>query len=389
MKRSHFLVSIVLVLFCQSTAWGGSHQKIDDSSIYEVMKYAAGSPIYSYSIKFSLILDNSGNFKTLWFQDQNIEYHADFLTTLPEFRGLNRRTIDDLAMKSKGRRLLLGTILAPHERDEISGRGPHYIEILGADPLEADMVRKVFDYVIARAGETLGKVLYAPAPEQKGYVEQNRPAFESAGVAVVDLNSTSTNSACYTHGWAVGQVKVINAAEFELAWQSGRISSSDILVMDAVPRELPPFAALIVSQPSSPSSHPALLAEMSGSPFIYLRNANQQKAWSDLEKSGEPIVLRTSFFSVNNCRFFYQPATRLQDKEIDSLIEMKSPEPVLVKHWIDAGLEPIPLSKIGLKDSLKVGAKAAAVAELTRWIPKTRYQMAWPYPLVHLRTLLS
>ncbi len=381
MTMKSIFLAVIFAANLPDIGWAASHQTYSEANRYEVENTISAHPLYQSIVKFSILLDNKSDPKTVWFQDRNLKFHADFLTTLPEFKGLDRKQIDALALKQSGRKVFAGSILeTKYSRDNQPTE--HHIEILSDDPINASLVRKLRDFVLSRTKGITEKFLYAPVPEQRPFVDANRASFQAAGVSLADLSRGSFSSACYSSGWAIGPVKIVRAQDFSDLWSKGLIDSSDILVMDEVPRELPPFAALIVSSPTSPSSHPALLAEMSQSPFLYQKNATELQQWKTLAQSGDTVILKVDGgIGDDQCRQFVQLASRLSTDEVERLTLLKKPQPIEIRAWRDNGSLPLNLHSVGLKDSLVVGAKAAHVAELTRWIPKSTVTQGLALPI--------
>ena len=372
---------MLVVLALPFAAWSSSHQNLTENNRYDVQAIVDGHPTYGYIVKFSILLDNKGEPKTVWFQDSNLKFHSDFLTKLPEFKGLTRTQIDALALRQNGRQIFIGSIL--ETRYSLDNEKPeHHLEILSEDPIPGPLIRKLSDFVLSRTQGIIQNFYYAPSPEQRSYVDMNREAFVAAGVKLAQISGSSTESVCYSSGWAIGPVKIVRAQEFSQAWSQGLISSADILVMDEVPRELPPFAALIVSSPTSPSSHPALLAEMSQSPFLFQKKAIELEKWKSLAQTGEVIILNVEGgVGQGLCNQFIQSASRLSANEVNQLMALKKPQPLEIRDWIDKGILPQPLTSIGIKDSLVFGAKAAHVAELARWIPGNTVSQGLAIPI--------
>ncbi|HET9239426.1 MAG TPA: PEP/pyruvate-binding domain-containing protein [Oligoflexus sp.] len=325
-------------------------------------------PLYRGYIKFSIALDASGKFSKLIWHPERFRYHAEHLTTLPEYAGLSAAQVDAISQHAQGRRLLLGTLLIPKSVDEYNNPPIADVQLMSQDPLDPESVTAVFSILSTKMPSVPETLFYLPGPEQMDFVLKDAARFEALGIKLARRH-TAEARICYNAGWGVGHVRVVKKGELEGLLAEGAIGPSDILVMDDVPRELPIVAGIVVSRTSSPSSHPALLAGMLGIPFVYEEKATAQESWLKLARSGKAVFVQATGDAVGTCQILVRSASALTPAEADSLAALKKPQP-LVLHDYDRSLtEPVSLDELGRADADKVGAKAANVAELRRIIP--------------------
>jgi hypothetical protein len=326
-------------------------------------------PAYRGYIKFSVELDDNGSFKALIWHPERFKYHADHLLTLPAYAGLTASQLDAITLYQKGRRLLLGTLLIPSSVEHYNQPDVADIQLIGIDPLGPDLVQAVFTLISQHMSVPPRKLFYLPVTEQLYFTAQEKARFEALGIPFANRDP-GLERICYSAGWGVGQVRVIQDGELEELLAEGAIGSYDILVMDAVPRELPLVAGIVVSQHSSPSSHPALLAGMLGIPFVYEKDATTRDSWLKLDASGEPVFFQAKGDTVGDCQFLLRDGAALSAEEAQALSSLKKPKALRIADYDRSSKSPMHLDQLGRADADKVGAKAANVAELRRIIPE-------------------
>lgn len=325
-------------------------------------------PLYRGYIKFSIALDQSGKFSKLIWHPERFRYHAEHLTTLPEYAGLSPAQLDAISQHTNGRRLLLGTLLIPKSVDDYNNPPIADIQLMSQDPLEPEAVKAVFTLLSAKMPSVPETLYYLPVAEQLNFVNKEAARFSALGIKLASRNAAEARI-CYNAGWGVGHVRVVKEGELDGLLADGAIGASDILVMDEVPRELPIVAGIVVSRTSSPSSHPALLAGMLGIPFIYEEKATSQESWLKLASTGEAVFFQATGDAVGSCQALVRNSSALTPSEAASLAALKKPQPLVLDDYDHSVTKPILLDKLGRADADKVGAKAANVAELRRIIP--------------------
>jgi hypothetical protein len=337
-------------------------------------------PTYAGYLKFSLELDDNGQIKTLIWNPNSYAYHADYLTTLPAYSGLVPAQIDAIALHDKGRRLLLGTALSiqgtSNSADEFD------FQFVGEDPLTPDLIARAMKVLRSNLPKaTAEKSFYLPAPQQIAYAVREASAFAAEGVKLAQRQATD-DRVCYAGGWGAGYVKILNAADLETALKEGTIQSDEILVLESIPRELPTVAGIIIASPSSPSSHPALLAQMLGIPFFYEKDAMTSKVWQKYAASREPVLLKAAAIPYQGCEVLVRDGQSLQTNDVTALTQLKKPQPLALTIYDQSTpTAPLSLDSMGMNDGNRIGAKAANVAELRRLIPDNTVREGQALPL--------
>jgi len=259
----------------------------------------------------------------VWFQDsQRYPFHHDYARLrLKPFLGMARADFDQRTLHPSNHLAILGAVLVPGD-----GRPEYGIQIVGLKPWPRDEVLQWLRLVRAAVRAPVGtQAWYLPTPEQSAAAEADRDAFSAAGFPVGSVERWLSQDAVYSEGWAVGRLAWVPSAEIPAARADGRLRSTDILLTDRVPAELPSLAGILTLNPSTPNSHVALLAQGDGIPFVWFADAAERERLRGL--AGREVALRTQ-------RGFGATATVLDlgsgltGTVRDELLALKQPRPI-------------------------------------------------------------
>lgn len=369
MYRLGLFIGFFLILSCSSfntqksdilrnpSSVPGQLDHVDDDTI-DQMEAIGDRKI----LKFSLLKDQAGNFSRLYIQDPKIQFHHQFLTTLPEFKGLNQKQIEALTYKSTpDRKAYIGVFSVEYgwfpDTDRASKTG-FYIMSEDLPPMN----------FLAEARDLLNKAItintgsadnFIPLPDQEVTASALAIDFKKKNLNLLFEKRSSQQT--YSTGWAVGEIKkVANQAELDAAIKNSLITSSTILILGEAVRELPVCAGVISNVPLTPGSHLSLLAQMYGMPLVYEMNAIQK--YSNLE--GKTIFLAGNTENDKTFQLF----DSLSTNEIQLLKSAKvSPE---LKFEFDPTNNKIVETRVLQESDVKsYGGKAARFGFLQKYIP--------------------
>lgn len=209
----------------------------------------------------------------VYYADENrYAFHHDFVAERVEpFLGISADEFDRISQYNTNRQLLLGAVLFP------DGAG-YGIQFVSQDPLPRELVRDMFKLVEstvvdARAGRS---PRYIPTYEQQAATQANLDYFATNGITVSSVADWVSGNQCYSVGWALGTLKFFAASNVAAAYADGRLTPGDILLVDAVPAELPYVSGLLTLTPTTANSHVAILAQSYGVPFAYPADATER-----------------------------------------------------------------------------------------------------------------
>lgn len=323
---------------------------------------AAGNPFDTPVLwaKFTLLRSAPSR---VWFQDSiRYPFHFDHARLrLEPFAGMARTEFDRRTLHTNDNLAILGAVLVPGD-----GRPEYGIQFVGQDPWDMQEVVSWLRFVRAAVRASVGtQAWYLPAPEQVAAAEAHRALFEQAGFPVGSIDRWVTRDAVYSEGWAVGRLTWVPATEIPAALASGRLLSTDILLTDRVPAELPPLAGILSLLPSTPNSHVALLAQGEGIPFVWFADPTERERLRSL--AGREVALRTQR-SFNASATVLDLGAGLSGGVREELLSLKRPRPIAVTPKATKGsiVHPEPLAPSSLR---WVGGKAAHYGLLRQAVP--------------------
>ncbi len=251
-------------------------------------------------VKFTIKLNDAN---TVYFQDSQLYlFHYDFATAvLPPFIGMSPSEYYDVTLYEEGQQAVLGTVILPPLTDS-EPPVPFFLEygiqFVRYDPYLKEEIRDMFNVVKTKIivdpclGDPNVEAFYFPTYEQLAVAEANRDWFEAQGIPVSSTARWAEGNACYSEGWALGELKFFPGDQIEAAYLSGNLLPGDILLTDGVPAEIPFVAGVLSLLPSTPNSHVAILARTFGVPFAHLALAEDANRAQQL--IGHKVVLRAS-----------------------------------------------------------------------------------------------
>ena len=250
--------------------------------------------IWEQYYKFIVWLDASGKPKSLVYQNnEKYEFHSDYLMTLPEFQGLNRKQIDEITYKpSANRKVLLGVLVKRAGDDGITS---NRFNLVMEDAPTADTVASIHSLILKSLG-SVDELNGAPLnlellPHQVRAFAAQAASLAAKGIGL-HVSERVQDNVSYTDGWRTGTLAWVSSEdELNARVASGEIGLQTIVVTDQNLRELPSIAGLISAVPLTPASHSVLLGQMYGLPIVYHKDA---------EKIFKPLVSRKILLNSNN-----------------------------------------------------------------------------------------
>lgn len=237
-------------------------------------------------IKFLILTEDPTR---VYFQDgaQHV-LHYDFAKArLPRFASLSQTAFDAISLRTNDQQIVLGAILFPPD-PKIPEWG---IQFAGLDAYPTEWVARFFRSVCTAVDAAPGmRAMYFPSFEQAEAAQASGNSLVSQGIPLGSVFRWVQGDQVYSTGWAVGRLKFIPGTQIAQAYNDGRLTSSDILLTDGIPAEIPYVAGIISFVPATPNSHAALYAGANSLPFAYIADTNLQQRIHQLD--GRDVVLR-------------------------------------------------------------------------------------------------
>ena len=369
MCRGRYRVLLVLVLSSLVLGRGGD----EPESPWKHELVFPNDPFQSWTsppyVKFTIITQAGYDPNLVYYQDsRQYEFHFDFaLENLEPFIGMTIEAFDAVTLHEAGQQAVLGAVILPPWREPPFDE--YGIQFVRNDPYSRDEIVALFnrirDSIIADPNVT---AYYFPTYEQYPVAQQNRDGFEARGVPVGSTAQWAEGNTSYAEGWALGTLKDVDAAQIQAAYVAGQLQSSDILLTDGVPAELPSVAGILTLMPSTPNSHVAILARSQGVPFVHLaleRDAARARAFV-----GQYVYLAvTKDEHEQSCRVKLLDVGSLSDTERASLLVLREAPPLTLSPMASRGDLWADTNDLRPADIRFFGGKAANFGILRRAIP--------------------
>lgn len=321
-------------------------------------------------VKFTILTSAPA---TIYFQDcTHYAFHYDFATELLDpFVGMSPAEYDQISLYAQGQQAILGAVVVP---PQLIGYPPppqipeYGIQFVRRDPYTKEQIRDLFNVVKANIVTSPGvQAFYFPAYEQLAVAEANRDWFDSQGIPVSSTARWEQSNPIYSDGWALGGLKFFPGNEIEAAFFRGDLRTSDVLLTDGVPADVPVVAGIISLAPATPNSHVALLAESYDLPFVHLAVAEDATRAQSLV--GRQIVVRatTDRNGVEDVRLI--DASMMTAQQVEELFALKAPPPLSIMPVEPLGSYSLSTDGLLPSDISYFGGKAANFGILRTSIP--------------------
>jgi hypothetical protein len=312
-------------------------------------------------IKFSIVLDNA---PTVYFQDgSQYLFHYNFANDrLDPFSGISLDDFNALSLHPPDQEVVLGAVLFAPAHKEFA------LEFVGRNSYPPEMLRYLYqlvDNVVERPDDWSG--LYFPTFEQAGNARDDADFFQCHNINLGTIGRWQNSDACYSSGWALGRLVFVPGAEIEEAFRAGTLLTSDILITDGVPAEVPYLAGIISTAPGTPNSHVAILARSYGVPFVFL--SDQADANAALALVGQDVVLRGASQYFGECTVDVFEAKDVSPDYRSAILELKQTPPLNLTPYENLGALSMDVASADLTDIRFIGGKAANFSLLRQTIP--------------------
>ncbi|MBT3980423.1 MAG: hypothetical protein HOE90_03670 [Bacteriovoracaceae bacterium] len=397
----------ITVVFLSLISWGITYASV--SSICENMKngtYQDSEKRYTLELNQSNLWDFASEnddeqwakFVTVKCDDSEVfvfqnsakfPTHYDFLNKVIYSDTLSKEQFKAMTLGRKGRVHLLG-VLNYKRNFEGYEPGTHY-QFISSDNFSASEIYQLKVNLLSRVKLTLLHIYYFPSPLIRQAVKDDRDAYNTLGIDV-EFPGQPREYISYSAGWSAGKVVRILSSEIETKWISGEITAKDILVVDKVPRDIPPVAGIITSETSSSFSHVALLSKMMGTVFLYEKDAYFLDKWKQRENTLVFIETKEKedhFYS--DVRSIVEIRDNLTEKDIEKVLRVRTIPARKIPEFNHQYAKLKSIDSYIFSDKNKIGAKAANLGFICQALEECPIGFALPFSYYenHLDTSLA
>ncbi|MCH6258950.1 PEP/pyruvate-binding domain-containing protein [Puniceicoccaceae bacterium K14] len=284
----------------------------------------------------------------------NIQYHYNFASQSLGL-GISAQTFSAQTYFNSNRRFIAGSLVA-HDYFEtnLGEEGIYTLEFWPTDPIGFEHVSLAYDLVVEAMPFAKEKIFYhAPGETQIALYEEEKSQYEASNIQVMPTEELFENISYVPMNMGTSYGRLI------LAENASQFSVRDIVIFDTIPNTISHIAGIITELPQTPLSHINLKAKQNDTPNAYIRDIS--------DESIQSLLGQNVRFEVTPDGYSLEPATQA---EVDAYLESVRPEEEQTPVRDLSETEIRSLSNLGFEDSSAVGAKAANVAELGRFLPQ-------------------
>jgi hypothetical protein len=336
---------------------GATH--IPDRALFETLAHRDDVPgqLGAEECKL-LILGVDTPAPQLYFLNTNaFSYHYDFATQALGVR-VSLGQFNAITYFRDDRSNIAGTVIANDRFTPAGGgeEGLYALEFWPTDPVRAHHVALAFDLVRAAMPFAAAKLAYHPAGDtQEALFTQDAAELERLGVRSIATQELFANVSYVALNLGEG-FGVLNAVDPTAARPP---TIRDVALFAALPNDLGHVAGVISATPQTPLSHINLKAKQNDTPNAYVRDAATHERIA-------PLLGQVVSYEVTAEDFALAPAT---PDEVAAWLERIRPRDPQTPPRDLSATAIADLDDLRHADVLRVGAKAANVAELRTMLP--------------------
>ena len=288
---------------------------------------------------------------------QTFQYHWDFATQGLGLR-ISNRDFNAITYFRDDRSNLAGTVIA-NDRFEPAGGGEaglYALEFWPTDPVRARHVALAFDLVRAAMPFAASRLAYHPAGDtQEALLAQDGALLDELGVRRISTRELFANVSYVALNPGEG-FGVLTAVEPTTARPP---TIRDVALFSTLPNDLGHVAGVISATPQTPLSHINLKAKQNDTPNAYVRDAASHPQIAPLLGQVVRYAVTPEDLSI----------AAAGPDEVAAWLERIRPAHAQTPPRDLSATQITDLDDLGHGDVLRVGAKAANVAELRRMLP--------------------
>jgi hypothetical protein len=314
-------------------------------------------------VKFTIKTENPD---TVYFQDgREYLFHYDWATEwLDPFIGMTAGGYEQVTLYAQGQQAALGAVIMAAD----TAIREYGIQFIRYEAYSKEQIAAMFNAVKSSiAAEPDVQAFYFPAYEQMAAARENQAWFEAQGIPISSTGRWAEGNACYSSGWAMGVLKYVVGTDIQAAYASGQLRPEDILLTDGVPAEVPFVAGILTLEPSTPSSHVAILAQTFGIPFGHLALADDAALAQGLV--GRLVMVSVGQQNGNATIGIKDMTGLLSEQEKAEILAIKTPRPLELSAMQECGNYAQDADELRPEDIGRFGGKAANFGLLRQTIP--------------------
>ena len=354
MKFTILCIAITLNLFVRSQDTIHCLQNIFTEAEYALLKGNPNTSKFGEVDALKVLYDLKSD--SIYFINSNYyDYHVNFCKEYLSYSDNGWKFNLNNYTTTNNREYLMGTINRFYSKNFFT------LEFSVADNIRADQIRFLHQKI---------KEHFHLTNEIKLFINTNnmrRKVDELSGVPMINADEIYSGQSFQSlnQKQTFGNLRFIDMENIE----NHKIKTTDIVVINGTPNELPPVAGVITTDFQNPLSHITILCQNRGTPIMALKNA-----WED--SLLRALKDRAVSFEVSNESYLINSSSK---EEIDSFWINKRQSKKRIRLYIDTSVKSIlPIDMIHKNAINFVGGKAANFAELYHLVLEKKLKVKTP-----------
>ncbi len=310
-------------------------------------------------VKFLIMEADTDKPKLYFLNANNFVYHYYFARDVLGYTGSLTAFNNSTYFTNTGRKQIAGSLVV-HESWQSPAGGPPGIvtmEFWPSDPVSYPFVQKAYDLVSRALPFLETRLAYHAASEtQRTLYRTERASFEAALRDRIHVITTEelfgqTNYTLLNPGVGFGRLLLYDG--------SAPLTVRDVVIFRTLPNEITRTAGIITETGQTPLSHINLKAKQDKTPNAYIKSASTDARIA-------PLLGKNVRYEPGADGFTIREATQ---QEVEEHLESLRPDhpQIPVRDLTKKTIQP--LSALAFASASSVGAKAANVAELRKFLP--------------------
>ena len=351
---------LLYVIILSTASWSYSQDSLhylSSISIQEDFASLKGNPNTSKfgEVDAVKVLYDIQNDSTYFINSAFYDYHISFCMDFLGYEENSWKFNYDNYTTTNNRDYLMGTVNHFYNKNMLT------LEFSVADNITLEQIKVIYEQTKAAFSMSDDLRLFLNTSRMRKLSEklENIPTIDAdeiyKGQTFQALNQKET----------YGYIRFIDLDSIEFS----QINTTDIVVINGTPNELPPVAGVITTDFQTPLSHITILCQNRGTPEMALKSAWQNNELRQM--NGRPV-----YFKVNNSSFELIEKSNFQ---VDSFWREKRSSIKTISLYTDSSIsELLPIERVNKNSINIVGGKASNFGELTKIVKQLKLEVKTP-----------
>ncbi len=354
MKFKILCIALTLNLFVRAQDTVHCLQNISSETEYELLKGNPNTSKFGEVDALKVLYDLKSD--SIYFINSNhYDYHVSFCKEYLKYSDNGWKFNLNNYTTTNNREYLMGTI------NRFYHKNIYTLEFSVADNIKVDQIKFLHQKIKEHFHLTSEISLFINTNNMKAKVD------ELSGIPMIGADEIYSGQSFQSlnQKQTYGNLRFIDVKSIE----DHIIESTDIIVINGTPSELPPVAGVITIDFQTPLSHITILCQNRGTPIMALKNAWEDSLLHNLKDQAVFFEVFNESYLINSC----------SKEELETFWKNKRQSTKRIRLYIDTSVTSIiPIDMIHKNAINFVGGKAANFAELYHLVLEKKLQVKTP-----------